>query len=85
MFDVLDQLVGPLTAHISATLSQPISGSDDQRAHVETKKAYLALLTNIISAKLQGVFISPSESPYSNHLSSELTLFVQGTTPHLTL
>lgn len=61
MFDVLDELVGPLTTHISATLSQPISGSDDQRAHVETKKAYLALLTSIVVARLQGVFISSSK------------------------
>ncbi|KAF9066649.1 armadillo-type protein [Rhodocollybia butyracea] len=58
MFDVLDELVGPLTAHISTTLSQPISGSDEQRAHEETKKAYLALLSSIITTKLQGVFIS---------------------------
>lgn len=61
MFNVLDELVGPLTSHISTTLSQPISGTDDQRAHVETKKAYLALLTSIVAARLQGVFISPSE------------------------
>ncbi|THV03246.1 ARM repeat-containing protein [Dendrothele bispora CBS 962.96] len=59
MFDVLDELVGPLTAHILSALSQPISGSDDERAHTDTKKAYLALLNSIMVAKLQGVFISP--------------------------
>ncbi|KAF8910650.1 ARM repeat-containing protein [Gymnopilus junonius] len=58
MFDVLDQLIGPLSTHITGILSQPITGTDDQRAHVETKKAYLALLNNIMAAKLPGVFTS---------------------------
>ena len=58
MFDVLDQLFGPLSTHITGILAQPITGTDDQRAHVETKKAYLALLNNIMAAKLQGVFTS---------------------------
>ena len=58
MHDVLDQLIGPLSTHINVILSQPISGTDDQRAHIETKKAYLALLNNIIASQLQRIFIS---------------------------
>lgn len=58
MFDVLDQLIGPLSTHITTLLSQPISGTDDERAHVDTKKAYLALLNNIMTAKLHGIFTS---------------------------
>lgn len=58
MYDVLDQLIGPLSAHITALLSQPISGTDHQRAHIETKKAYLALLNNIMASQLQRIFIS---------------------------
>ncbi|KAJ7650297.1 armadillo-type protein [Roridomyces roridus] len=58
LFPVLDELIGPLSAHITRLLTQPISGTDDQRAHAETKKAYLALLNNILASKLQGVFIS---------------------------
>lgn len=58
MYDVLDQLIGPLSTHINVILSQPISGTDDQRAHIETKKAYLALLNNIIASQLQRIFIS---------------------------
>ena len=58
MFVVLDQLIGPLNAHIAAILIQPISGTDDQNAHNETKKAYVALLNNIMASKLQGIFIS---------------------------
>jgi len=61
MFDVLDELIGPLSAHITTVLSQPISGTDDQRAHNETKKAYLALLNNIMASKLQATFISDSK------------------------
>ncbi|PPQ68668.1 hypothetical protein CVT25_012322 [Psilocybe cyanescens] len=62
MFDVLDQLIGPLSTHINELLSQPITGTDDQRAHVETKKAYLALLNNIMASKLQSIFISERNS-----------------------
>ncbi|TFK40342.1 KapM protein [Crucibulum laeve] len=62
MFDVLDQLIGPLSTHITALLSRPISGTDDQRAHVETKKAYLALLNNVMASKLQGIFTSERNS-----------------------
>lgn len=58
MYDVLDQLIGPLSVHINALLSQPVSGTDEQRAHVDTKKAYLALLNNIMASQLQHVFIS---------------------------
>lgn len=61
MFDVLDQLIGPLSTHINELLSQPITGTDDQRAHVETKRAYLALLNNIMASKLQGIFVSERE------------------------
>ncbi|GLB40453.1 putative ARM repeat-containing protein [Lyophyllum shimeji] len=63
MFDVLDQLIGPLSSHITALLSQPISGTDDERAHIDTKKAYLALLNNIMSNKLHGIFTSERNSP----------------------
>ncbi|KAF8071976.1 armadillo-type protein [Lyophyllum atratum] len=63
MFDVLDQLIGPLSAHITALLSQPISGTDDERSHIDTKKAYLALLNNIMSSKLHDIFTSERNSP----------------------
>ncbi|KAF9003929.1 armadillo-type protein [Cyathus striatus] len=62
MFDVLDQLIGPLSAHITALLSQPVSGTDDHRAHVETKRAYIALLNSIMAAKLQNIFTSERNS-----------------------
>ncbi|EGN99272.1 hypothetical protein SERLA73DRAFT_54418 [Serpula lacrymans var. lacrymans S7.3] len=58
MFDVLDQLIGPLSAHITQLFSQPVTGTDDELSHADTKRAYLALLTNIMSSKLQGIFTS---------------------------
>ncbi|TFK72889.1 ARM repeat-containing protein [Pluteus cervinus] len=58
MFDVLDRLNGPLYAHINALISQPASGTDDQRSQVDTKRAYLGLLNNVFTAKLQRAFTS---------------------------
>ncbi len=61
MFAVLDELIGPLSGHIGNILRQPISDPDDQRAHLETKKAYLALLNSVVSSKLQRVLVSERE------------------------
>lgn len=61
MFNVVDELLGPLNAHISSLLSQPVTGTDDGVTHVETKRSYLGLLTGVISSGLQGVFISERE------------------------
>ncbi|KAG6842293.1 pre-tRNA nuclear export protein [Blastosporella zonata] len=72
MFDVLDQLIGPLSTHITALLSQPISGTDDERSHNDTKKAYLSLLNNIMSNKLHGIFTSERNSPSFESLIDSL-------------
>lgn len=61
MFDVLDQLLGPLSSHINELLSQPITGSDDQFNHSETKRAYLTLLNSIVSSGQHGIFTSDRE------------------------
>jgi len=58
MFDVLDELIGPLSTHLLSLLSQPVTGTDDQVNHDDTKKAYLNLLNTIMASKLQGIFIS---------------------------
>jgi len=58
MFDVLDELIGPLSGHISSLLAQPVTGSDDEISHVDTKRAYIALLNGIMSSKLHSVLIS---------------------------
>ncbi|PCH42166.1 ARM repeat-containing protein [Wolfiporia cocos MD-104 SS10] len=58
LFDVLDQLIGPLNAHVNGVLSQPVNGTDDKLAHVDTKRAYLALLNSIMATKLYGIFSS---------------------------
>ena len=66
MFDVLDELIGPLNMHISTLLSQPISGTDDQRTHLDTKRAYLSLLNAIMTGRLDGVFTSERKSSGSD-------------------
>ncbi|KAG6331220.1 hypothetical protein ID866_7869 [Astraeus odoratus] len=58
LFGVLDELLGPLNTHITNLLSQPVTGTDDGLTHADTKRAYLALLTSIISPELSGVFVS---------------------------
>lgn len=58
MVEVLDELITPLTAHVSQLLAQPASGTDDALTHGESKKGYLSLLSSIMTAKLQGVFLS---------------------------
>lgn len=79
MFDVMDQLIGPLNNHITDILSQPITGTDDQRAHMETKKAYLALLNNIMAANLPTVFISEREWSLAAGRSNKLLILHQET------
>lgn len=62
LFDVLNQLIGPLVAHTNGVLSQPVAGTDDQVTNMDTKRAYLTLLNSIMSSKLQGIFTSERRS-----------------------
>ncbi|KAI0359842.1 ARM repeat-containing protein [Trametes cingulata] len=75
MMDVLDQLIGPLSAHINGILAQPVTGTDDQVTHTDTKRAYLGLLNSIISSKLHTVFVSDrNKAQLENLLESMLRL-----------
>lgn len=67
MVQVLDELISPLTAHVSQLLAQPASGTDDALTLGESKKGYLGLLSNIMTAKLQGVFLSERTYMYHRH------------------
>ncbi|KAL0575167.1 pre-tRNA nuclear export protein, partial [Marasmius crinis-equi] len=62
------------------SLNQPISGSDDERTHSDTKKAYLALLTSIVTVKLQGVFISPRNNSSFDSLMETMRILAEDTT-----
>ncbi|KAF8589812.1 ARM repeat-containing protein [Ramaria rubella] len=71
ILDVLDQLITPLSTHIFSILSLPINGTSDKQVHMETKKAYLALLNNIMVVKLHSVFISErNKGIFENLLNS---------------
>lgn len=72
MFQVLDELITPLTTHISQLLAQPASGTDDALTHGESKKGYLNLLSNIMASKLQGVFLSERAYQYLRRLFRNL-------------
>ncbi|KZV62903.1 KapM protein [Peniophora sp. CONT] len=75
MFNVLDELFTPLTVHIAGIMSQPVSGTDDALARGETKRAYLTFLTNVMSSKLQGVYLSDrNKSRFEQVLQSILEL-----------
>jgi len=58
LFNVLDELIGPLNAHVTNLMFQPVTGTDDILTHSESKRAYLTLLNNIVSSKLAGIFLS---------------------------
>lgn len=71
IFDVLDQLIGPLSERITEVLSQPVTGTDDQLAHTDTKRAYLGLLNTIVSSSVHGIFISErNKGRFENLLES---------------
>lgn len=58
----MDQLLGPLSQHITGIMSQEASGTDDKLAQGEIKRAYLTLINNLLSSKLAGIFISDRQS-----------------------
>jgi exportin-T len=58
IFNTLDELLGPLSMRILELLAQPVTGTDDQLQHNDTKRGFLTLLNSIMTAKLQMVFLS---------------------------
>lgn len=74
MVQVLDDLITPLTTHISQLLAQPASGTDDALSRGESKKGYLSLLSSIMTSKLQGVFLSERTCAYHRCFVGPLTL-----------
>jgi exportin-T len=61
MFGVLDELLTPLHEHIASLLAQTPNGIEEKTAQVDTRKAYMAFLNNVVLSKLQGVYTSESE------------------------
>ncbi|CAE6431846.1 unnamed protein product [Rhizoctonia solani] len=58
IYDVLDELISPLSTHIFELLAKPVEGTDDRLQHNDTKKAYLDFVTHIMNDKMHTVFIS---------------------------
>ncbi|KAL1738251.1 hypothetical protein HDZ31DRAFT_21984, partial [Schizophyllum fasciatum] len=63
IFDVLDELIGPLTDHIGRIISQPVQGTDEERDRVETRRALINMFNSTLDSDLQGVFTSPRNNP----------------------
>lgn len=64
MRDVADQLIAPLTNHVTVLLAQPITGTDgtdDKVTRLETKKEFLNFLNSIMTTRLGGIFVSERE------------------------
>jgi exportin-T len=61
IFNVLDELISPLSTHIFEILARPVEGTDDRLQHNDTKKAYLDFLTHIMTDQMHGVFVSERE------------------------
>ena len=62
---VLEDLFAPLTKHVSSVISKPITGTDDKVARVDTKKAFLAFLSTIMSSNLGPILVSQSKALHS--------------------
>ncbi|EKM58374.1 uncharacterized protein PHACADRAFT_117257 [Phanerochaete carnosa HHB-10118-sp] len=77
LFDVLDQLIGPLGVHINGLLAQPVTGTDDQVAHSDTRKAYLTLLNNVMTSQLHGIFTSERNGAQLEGLFTSMQRFAE--------
>ncbi|CEL55488.1 Exportin-T OS=Laccaria bicolor (strain S238N-H82 / ATCC MYA-4686) GN=LOS1 PE=3 SV=1 [Rhizoctonia solani AG-1 IB] len=58
IFNVLDELISPLSTHIFELLARPVEGTDDRLQHNDTKKAYLDFVTHIMNDRMHAVFVS---------------------------
>ncbi|KAI0264504.1 ARM repeat-containing protein [Gloeopeniophorella convolvens] len=75
LFNVLDELIGPLNTHVTNLMFQPVTGTDDVLSHNESKRTYLTLLNNIMSSKLAGIFLSDrNKESFESLLQSMLQL-----------
>jgi exportin-T len=65
IFNVLDELISPLSTHIFELLARPVEGTDDRLQHNDTKKAYLDFVTHIMNDRMHAVFVSERTLGYS--------------------
>ncbi|CDZ96539.1 Nuclear mRNA export factor receptor LOS1/Exportin-t (importin beta superfamily) [Phaffia rhodozyma] len=63
LFDVLDGLVLPVIQKVFQILAEPVSGTDDELSHNALRAAYLSFIASIMGARLDAVFLSPTNKP----------------------
>ncbi|KAG8712895.1 pre-tRNA nuclear export protein [Ceratobasidium sp. 395] len=82
IFNVLDELISPLSTHIFEILAKPVEGTDDRLQHNDTKKAYLDFVTHIMTDQIHDVFVSErNKEQLPNFVQSIATLAEDVTDP----
>ncbi|GJJ08694.1 hypothetical protein Clacol_002913 [Clathrus columnatus] len=77
IYDVLDQLITPLSTHVVSILSTPVTDPSERQIHIDTKKAFLLLLNNTMTAKLHSVFTSDRNKGVFESLLSSIVQISQ--------
>ncbi|TIA87154.1 hypothetical protein E3P99_03348 [Wallemia hederae] len=58
IFPILNSILQPIIDRVFSFLSTQVTGTDDELSRAEMEKSYLSFIGTILSAGLQGVFIS---------------------------
>ncbi len=58
VYEMLDSLLTPLLNHLFQSLSEPVSGTDDELRLTELRREYLNFLLTIINNNLSQVLVS---------------------------
>jgi len=80
MFNVLDELLSPLHDHIFGILTRTPNGVEEKSSQMDTRKAYMAFLNNIIVSKLQGIYTSDRNKSNLEQLLEMVMLVAQDMT-----
>ena len=75
MLDVLDGLVLPIIQKVFQILAEPVQGTDDELAHTNLRAAYLSFLASIMGARLDAVFLSPTNKPELENILTNVASF----------
>ncbi|RXK35182.1 hypothetical protein M231_07553 [Tremella mesenterica] len=74
-FETMDMLLLPLLSRIFAVLGKAPTGTDEALTHRKLKEAFLAFITSLMNANLDGVFITSRNKPeFENVLQSLLSM-----------
>lgn len=75
LLDVLDGLVLPIIQKVFQILAEPVTGTDDELAHTNLRAAYLSFIASIMGARLDAVFLSPTNKPELENILNNVSSF----------